>query len=211
MKKKTGSILIFVLKTFRREGFFGVTNMYTSPQSIEFVLSNAIATREELRRSEAKSPRTVEIVLGTILDLFTYGIFVNCNVINLSSKSVKKKAMLQLELYNWNPFSVARPPPPRKYSKKYSRILEYILGICRKIRVSTSILKNGTRVPKYSSTEILGRITDASTVYNCNLVEMPITVSNLLVAGEVRIFNFVENMNPLYVRKEMENCLPVAF
>ena len=93
------------------------------------------------------------------------------------------------------------PPPPRKYSKKYSRILEYILGICRKIRVSTSILKNGTRVPKYSSTEILGRITDASTVYNCNLVEMPITVSNLLVAGEVRIFNFVENMNPLYLEK----------
>jgi len=45
MKKKTGSILIFVLKTFRREGFFGVTNKYTSPQSIEFVLSNAIATR----------------------------------------------------------------------------------------------------------------------------------------------------------------------
>ena len=51
----------------------------------------------------------------------------------------------------------------------------------------------------------------ARTVYNCNLVEMPLTVSNLLVAGEVRIFNFVENMNPLYVRKEMENCLPVAF
>jgi hypothetical protein len=56
--------LIFVFKTFRREGFFGVTNKYTSPQSIEFVLSNAIATREELRRSEAKSPQTVEIVLG---------------------------------------------------------------------------------------------------------------------------------------------------
>ena len=68
MKKKTGSILIFVLKTFRREGFFGVTNKYTSPQSIEFVLSNAIATREEkLRMSEAKSPRTVEIVLGCVL------------------------------------------------------------------------------------------------------------------------------------------------
>jgi len=48
MKKKTGSILIFVLKTFRREGFFGVSNKYTSPQSIEFVLSNAIATREEI-------------------------------------------------------------------------------------------------------------------------------------------------------------------
>ena len=42
-------------------------------------------------------------------------------------------------------------------------------------------------------------------------MEMPRTVSNLLVAGEVRIFNFVESMNPLNVRKEMENCLPVAF
>ena len=30
---------------------------------------------------------------------------------------------------------------------------------------------------------------NARTVNNCNLVEMPLTVSNLLVAGEVRIFN----------------------
>ena len=126
-------------------------------------------------------------------------------------QKVKKKSYVAIGIVQLKPILCCKSPPPRKYSKKYSRILEYILGICRKIRVSTSILKNGTRVPKYSSTEILGRITDASTVYNCNLVEMPITVSNLLVAGEVRIFNFVENMNPLYVRKEMENCLPVAF
>ena len=31
---------------------------------------------------------------------------------------------------------------------------------------------------------------NARTVHNCNLVEMPLTVSQLLVAGEVRIFNF---------------------
>ena len=60
MKKTTGRILIFVLKTFRREGFFGITSMYTLPQSIEFVLSNAIATKEELRRSEAKKVQTSE-------------------------------------------------------------------------------------------------------------------------------------------------------
>ena len=52
---------------------------------------------------------------------------------------------------------------------------------------------------------------NARTVNNCNLVEMPLTVSHLLVAGEIRIFNFVESMNALNVRKEIENCLPVAF
>ena len=52
---------------------------------------------------------------------------------------------------------------------------------------------------------------NARTVNNCNLVEMPLTVSHLLVAGEVRIFNFVESMNPLNVRKDMANCLPAAF
>ena len=84
MKKKTGSILIFVLKTFRREGFFGVTNKYTSPQSIEFVLSNAIATREEIAQEwSEKSERTVEIVLGLCLLQYIrvtpLNIFVNCN------------------------------------------------------------------------------------------------------------------------------------
>ena len=52
---------------------------------------------------------------------------------------------------------------------------------------------------------------NARTVNYCNLVEIPLTVSNLLVAGEVRIFNFVESINPLNVRKEMENCLPATF
>ena len=51
----------------------------------------------------------------------------------------------------------------------------------------------------------------ARTVNNCNLVEMPQSIPNLLFAGEIRIFNFVESMNPLNVRKEMENCLPAAF
>ena len=51
----------------------------------------------------------------------------------------------------------------------------------------------------------------ARTVNNCKLVEMPPSVSNLLSAGEIRIFNFVESMNPPNVRKEMENCLPAAF
>ena len=46
---------------------------------------------------------------------------------------------------------------------------------------------------------------NAKTVNKCNLVEMPLPVSNLLVAGEVRIFNFVESLNPLNVRNEMEN------
>ena len=52
---------------------------------------------------------------------------------------------------------------------------------------------------------------NARTVNNCSLVEMPETVSHLLVAGEIRIFNSVESMNALNVRKEFGNCLPVAF
>ena len=40
---------------------------------------------------------------------------------------------------------------------------------------------------------------------------MPQSIPNLLFAGEIRIFNFVESMKPLNVRKEMENCLPSAF
>ena len=57
----------------------------------------------------------------------------------------------------------------------------------------------------------LVQLWNARTVNNCNLVEMPLTVSHLLVAGEVRIFNFVESMNPLNIRKEIGNCLPAAF
>ena len=49
------------------------------------------------------------------------------------------------------------------------------------------------------------------TINSCNLVEMPQSIPHLLFAGEIRIFNFVESMNPLNIRKEMENCLPSAF
>jgi len=34
-----------------------------------------------------------------------------------------------------------------------------------------------------------------------NLVEMPLSVSDLLVLGENRVFNFVESFNPLNMRK----------
>ena len=51
----------------------------------------------------------------------------------------------------------------------------------------------------------------ARTVNNCNLVEMPTSVSNLLYAGEIRIFNFIESMNPLNVRKEMETVFRLFF
>jgi len=43
------------------------------------------------------------------------------------------------------------------------------------------------------------------------MVEMPLTVSHLLVAGEIRIFNFVESMNLLNVRSKMENCFSATF
>jgi len=49
------------------------------------------------------------------------------------------------------------------------------------------------------------------TVSNCYLVELPHSVLDLLVAGENRVFNFVEAMNPLNLRKEVVNCLPAAF
>ena len=51
----------------------------------------------------------------------------------------------------------------------------------------------------------------ARTVNNCNLVQLPHSVLDLLVMGENREFNFVESSNPLNVRKEVENCLPAAF
>ena len=46
------------------------------------------------------------------------------------------------------------------------------------------------------------QIWNARVVNNCNLVELPLTVSQLLVAGEVRIFNFLESMKPLNVRRD---------
>ena len=49
------------------------------------------------------------------------------------------------------------------------------------------------------------------TVSNCNWIELPHSVSDLLVTGDKRVFNFMEAMNPINLRKEVENCLPAAF
>ena len=42
-------------------------------------------------------------------------------------------------------------------------------------------------------------------------MEIPLSVSNLFVVGEVRIRNFVKYMFPFNVRKDMENSLPATF
>ena len=49
------------------------------------------------------------------------------------------------------------------------------------------------------------------TVSNCNLIELPHSVSDLLKIGDNRVFNFLEAMNPKKIRVEMETCLPTAF
>ena len=121
-----------------------------------------------------------------------------------------------------------------KNSKDNSRILEFddpdcekdILEIMKDLRwnAKKNILAtqkvtslNGLfGLQHYASNAVLQQdevlqLSKARTVNNCNLVEMPPSVSNLLFDGEIRIFNFVESMNPLNVRKEMENCLPSAF
>jgi len=56
-----------------------------------------------------------------------------------------------------------------------------------------------------------GQLWAARTVNNCNLVELPKSVSELLTLGDDRRFNFVESMMTLNLRKEAENCLPAAF
>ena len=56
-----------------------------------------------------------------------------------------------------------------------------------------------------------GQLWAARTVNNCNLVEIPKSVSDLLTMGDDRRFNFVESMMPLNLRKEADNCLPAAF
>ena len=43
------------------------------------------------------------------------------------------------------------------------------------------------------------------------LIEMPVSVMDLLFMGENRSFNFVDSLMLLNVRKEAENCLPAAF
>ena len=42
------------------------------------------------------------------------------------------------------------------------------------------------------------------TVNNCNFVEMPQSVMKLLGTGEQQIFNFVDSLMPLNLRKEAE-------
>ena len=56
-----------------------------------------------------------------------------------------------------------------------------------------------------------GQLWAAWTVNNCNLVDLPKSVSELLTLGDDRRFNFVESMMTLNLRKEAENCLPAAF
>ena len=40
------------------------------------------------------------------------------------------------------------------------------------------------------------------TVKNCNLIELPHSVTDLLVTGDNRVFNFLEAMNPKNVKEE---------
>ena len=49
------------------------------------------------------------------------------------------------------------------------------------------------------------------TVSNCNLIELPYSVSDLLTIGDNRVFNFLEAMNPKKIGEEMKICLPTAF
>ena len=62
-----------------------------------------------------------------------------------------------------------------------------------------------------SSQEEIMQFWHTRIVSNCNLVELPHSLSDLLVTGENRVFNFLEAMNPLNLRKEVENWLPAAF
>jgi len=43
------------------------------------------------------------------------------------------------------------------------------------------------------------------TVSNCNLIELPYSVSDLLTIGDNRVFNFLEAMNPKKIREEFQN------
>ena len=56
-----------------------------------------------------------------------------------------------------------------------------------------------------------GQLWAVRTVNNCDLVKMPKSVTELLFMGENRIFNFVESLMLLNLRKEAENGLPAAF
>ena len=56
-----------------------------------------------------------------------------------------------------------------------------------------------------------GQLWATRTANNCNLVEIPTSVFDLLALGDDGRFNFVESMMPLNLRKEADNCLPAAF
>jgi hypothetical protein len=63
----------------------------------------------------------------------------------------------------------------------------------------------------YNQNLFFGQLWAARTVNNCDLVELPVSVTDLLFIGENRNFNFLESLKPLNIRKEAENCLPAAF
>ena len=63
----------------------------------------------------------------------------------------------------------------------------------------------------YNQNHFFGQLWAARTVNNCDLVELPVSVTDLLFIGENRNFNFLESLKPLNIRKEAENCLPAAF
>ena len=55
------------------------------------------------------------------------------------------------------------------------------------------------------------KLWSASSVNHCNLLEMPLSISELLGMGENSVFNFVKSMLPFNVRKEIDSCLPALF
>ena len=60
--------------------------------------------------------------------------------------------------------------------------------------------------PTTDDTDIdCGQLWAARTVNNCNLVNLPESVSELLTLGDDRKFNFTESMMTLHLRKEAEN------
>ena len=78
----------------------------------------------------------------------------------------------------------------------------YILAIQTERRLNDLISVQRT----LSNTESFQRTNIHSwhtrTVKNCNLIELPLSVIDLLVTGDNRVFNFLEAMNP-WMRKSM--------
>ena len=86
-----------------------------------------------------------------------------------------------------------------------------ILAIQTERRLNDLIVVQCNPSNTESSQEEVMQSWHTRTVSNYNLVELPHSVSDLLVTGEKTVFNFVEAMNPLNLRKEVENWLPAAF